>query len=536
MATAPAKTKQKNAGREARKQTPVALVHAPNLTNFYNEDLPSITPGDFAFKVELLRPGLDPFPLDTMLESLDWSDEASALTGTLTLYRRDPLDPTTVPVVRGDQVKVSVTWDGKPYVLWTMRASAPQTQVDQGIVTVPLKDDLILLDANDMDWIFRKTKAKPDGFTASEITVAVAKRLGLGVGSLAPSTVKQSLVKRKASGRDVITAAWQREHQKSGRAYILRLRDQKVEVVTITQNPSIYVLGQQIQTALLAQKGGAKSPTTVLTGIAHIGKGKKAQKITYTLFDRKVVDVLGHVPATKQYGVVTSHSELRDLVTRDLAQQLRLPDTVTIDTPGIPFILRGDGAQVALPAEGYSGKNSFVFCQSADHTVQDGQYTTEFVFGYTDPVVAELNAEAKAAAARANKSATRNQPTNSSSGDKWLVIASAEDDPAGIQAACRVLQTTGYSELSTVPEGAGSDFAALGKIPCLTSMIITNPANGKSTTAQKQDVGAGSSFLPVMGLYPGTRAELGLDDSGEYHVVIQRADGGALTPVRGTRQ
>lgn len=129
--------------------------------------------------------------------------------------------------------------------------------------------------------------------------------------------------------------------------------------------------------------------------------------------------------------------------------------------------------------------------------------------------------------------------TNGSGGSGaggWLVIASAEDDPPGAQGACRIIQTDGYSELSTVPMGTASDFAALGNIPCLTPMKITNPKNGNQVTTVKQDKGAGSSFLPVMGLYPGTRAALGLDDSGEYHVLIQRADGKPLHPVRGTFQ
>ena len=46
--------------------------------------------------------------------------------------------------------------------------------------------------------------------------------------------------------------------------------------------------------------------------------------------------------------------------------------------------------------------------------------------------------------------------------------------------------------------------------------------------AAKQDIGTGSSFNPVMGLYPGTVAQLGLS-GGRFRVSIERADGVPLT-------
>lgn len=115
----------------------------------------------------------------------------------------------------------------------------------------------------------------------------------------------------------------------------------------------------------------------------------------------------------------------------------------------------------------------------------------------------------------------------------WRVSASQESD--GGPGACGPIGTGGmwYSELSTVPMGTASDFAALGKIPCGTVLNITNPANGKTVQASKRDVGAGSAFLPVMGLYPATAAALGLS-GGQYTVIISRADGLPLHPVRGT--
>jgi hypothetical protein len=124
---------------------------------------------------------------------------------------------------------------------------------------------------------------------------------------------------------------------------------------------------------------------------------------------------------------------------------------------------------------------------------------------------------------------------NKLSGKAFHVIASQESD--GGNGSCGPIGSGGlwFSELSSNPNvGLSSlDFAGLGKLPCGAKLQITNPANGKTVIAEKRDVGAGSSFLPVMGIYPATAAALGLS-GGEYHIVVQRADGGNLSPVRGT--
>lgn len=124
-------------------------------------------------------------------------------------------------------------------------------------------------------------------------------------------------------------------------------------------------------------------------------------------------------------------------------------------------------------------------------------------------------------------------PGSRARGNAWRVSASQESD--GGTGSCGPIGSGGlwYSELSTIPMGTASDFHGLGGLPCGTELIITNPANGKSVRARKRDVGAGSAFLPVMGIYPATAAAIGLS-GGQYTVIIQRADGGALHPVRGT--
>lgn len=400
----------KSTGRETRRYSATAQARTPDLNRYYRNNLPPIHPGEYEFDLTLLRPQLPALSLNPMVEILSWVDEQAILSGSITAKRPDPESPPTLPVERGHLVRCRVRWGDTTFGLWTMRASSPQIQVDTGDLTVALQDDMALLDAGGQDWIFRTTKHRTFGYFADDIAHTVARRLGVGIGALAKGTVRQTLIKRNATGLDVIRAAYQHEKDKTGRSFIVRLRNAKLEVVPLARNPQLYVLEHEIQTALITQKAGSKVPTTVLEGRGHIGKGKDAKKISFTAYDRAIVSRFGYVKNTRDYGHVTSHAELRAAVKRDLAQGLRLNDTVTISHQGIPFIARGDGAQIKLPAEGYTGDQSFVFATRADHTVQAGVYTSSWDFTLSDPFLALLAADKKAAAARAKKREQRKRP------------------------------------------------------------------------------------------------------------------------------
>lgn len=123
----------------------------------------------------------------------------------------------------------------------------------------------------------------------------------------------------------------------------------------------------------------------------------------------------------------------------------------------------------------------------------------------------------------------------------WLVPASAEDDPPGAPGKYGPLPADrrGFSILSA--SGRSSDKATAGQAlspgavwPRSLNLIIQNPANQKVVLAHPVDIGAGSdAILPVIGIYPQTRKDLGLT-GGAFKVVIARADGGGLRPARGT--
>jgi hypothetical protein len=179
-----------------------------------------------------------------------------------------------------------------------------------------------------------------------------------------------------------------------------------------------------------------------------------------------------------------------------------------------------------------------LFISSISHSIQNGDYMQDVIMAWRESEVSVLEDFSSVTSNALSLAQSQKLPplpglgSPKGSGPRWHVVASAES--LGGNGACRAIQPHGYSELSTTPHGSSSDFSALGDLPCLTPMVISNPGNGKSVTEVKQDKGAGSSFLPVMGLYPATLSALGLPPDSEYHVVIQRADGGNLKPVRGS--
>lgn len=495
-AGAPAATTSK--GREQRRTTATAKARTPDLSKWYNTALPPQHPGDYQFRLDLLRPGLTPFRLDKMVDTLGWTDETTVLTGSLSAYRPDPEKPATLPLGRGDLVRCTVKWAAQAYRLWTMRVQAPQPELDTGNTSVTLQDDMALLDSSKLDWFFRKSKAKKFGYTADEITIAVAQRLGVGIDTLPKGTQRFALVERNMTGLAVLKAAWSKEKTATGVGYVIRLRNGKLQIVPIRRNPLLYVLGPQIQTALLTQKTGSKVPTTVLEGHGHIGKGKGAQKVSYTEYDRSVVDTLGYVHQVKQYGEVRSHADLRAQVKLDYAAGIRVNDLITVDHAGIPFIYRGDGTQLKLPGEGYKGAQSFVYCTRAAHTVQAATYTTEWDFTLTDPFLAQQESEQKAAAARATKRGQRSRNLTGTGG--WITVDATYFSPgdAGGPPACGGdFSFNGgmfYAELG-FSGGAGQKMGPLfgmTELPCGFPLEIMNPVNGRSVIALKHDTGGGA--------------------------------------------
>lgn len=392
-------------GREQRKRTATGRSRRPSLDRFYRYTLPPMVPGDFEFELTLLRPGLPSMGLDRVCESFEWNESSSEMTGRLTLHRPIVGVPASLPIERAHRVRCRVRWGGSWYELWTMRVQPPETAPEENGVTVTLRDDMDLLKRTRRDWSYRQTKHRRFGYFPEEMVRLVCKRAGIRVGAIAKGLHRvPSLHLKNATPLDVFRAAYKHEKEKSGRSFVIRLRDGKLEIVPLKRNPAVYVLADQIQMALLTQEPASETPATVLTGRGRVGSGKDARKVSYTDYDRRVVRRFGYVHHEKNYGRVSSVGELRVKVQRDLAKMLKVNLTANIQHAGIPFIRRGEGAKLDLPLEGFSGSQAFVYATTATHTVQGGTYQSAWNFTTDDPYV-----KLKEQAEREQRAAKRRQ-------------------------------------------------------------------------------------------------------------------------------
>lgn len=391
-------------GRADRKASAQGRARDPDLSNYYRHNLPAVTPGEFDFTLDLLRGrGAARLSLDEVTESFEWIDEEAALTGSVQLRRPDPTRGASLPVKRGYQVRCRVRWGGKLYELWTMRVEPTEATPESGQVSVPLKDDLDLTRRSRKHWIFRKTKRRPHGYFGHEALRIAARREGIRLGTLTKCSKRMSKIDVTGTFLDLATLIYSNEHKVTGRKFILRMRNGRFEAVPYKRNKFLYVLAEEIRNATTREVAKVAKPATVITGTARVGKGKDAKKIRHTEYRRDVVRRFGYSHKTIRYGKVDSLAELKGKVRRELAKQLRVDHTGTVQVQGIPFIRRGDGAKVVIPSEGLKGDKSFVYTTAVRHQVQGATYTTELDYTQEDPFLKDKRAREAAARAEARR-------------------------------------------------------------------------------------------------------------------------------------
>ncbi|HEX7088726.1 MAG TPA: hypothetical protein VF192_01240 [Longimicrobiales bacterium] len=392
-------------GREERRAK--SKARRPQLSRFYRNRLKDVRPGDFEFKLTLIRGGRTRrINLDSFVTDFSWSDEESVLTGAVTLRRPDADDPRSLVIGTGYRIRCHVRHAGRWYELWTMRCSRPRVDPIEGTIEVDLKDDLVGLRRSKRKWSFRKTKRRKKGWNAAEVTREVCRREGVKIRSLPEARHRMDKLELTGSALDVIKKAWAHERDKSGRRFFIRMRDGKLEVVPYRRNRILYTLGAAIEGVEL-EETQAERPVTVIIAKGRIGKGKGAKKVRHTEYRRAIVRRFGYIPEEKDYGRVRSHRDLKLRARRDLAKKIRVKRQGRVSTPGIPFIRRGEGMRYLSKEPGWHGgtdeirDRTYVFTTDVHHHVSGGgEYTTDFGFIQEDPFVKDRERREKEARER----------------------------------------------------------------------------------------------------------------------------------------
>lgn len=405
MASATTRRARKDrTGREQRRRSATAQSRRPNLTRYYGRTLPAVTPGEFEFELTLLRGrGAESLSLDSATTSFEWVDAESMMTGNLQLQRPDVSDAKSLPIARGHRVRCRVKWAGKWYELWTMRCADPQPTVETGEVSVDLKDDMALVRVGKRRFLYRRSKRRRHGWFGHEILRDAARKERVRLGAVAKCRKRLNKIDVTGSFLDLVVKVYEEEHKATGRKFVVRMRNGRLEVVSYKRNRQIYVLADQIRSAAVAAESKVQNPVTVLRAHGRVGSGRGAKTVRYTASRPEMVRRFGRVEKKKSYGKVDSFADLKRQVLEDLAKEYEVKRVFTVSAQGVPFIRRGDGVQLVLPSEGLRGEDSFVYCTTGSHQVQGGSYTATWDFEVDDPFEKDRLEREKAAREKAAK-------------------------------------------------------------------------------------------------------------------------------------
>jgi len=384
-------------GREQRKKTQRAQLRAPNLSAFYDRRISSIEPGEFDFRIVLVRPAQPResryLTLTRNTTEVDWSDaEGSTLSGSLTVRRSGVKRINSVPVVRGDRVRLLVHWGGRWRRLWDLRIpDVPPVDLKTGSLSVTLEDDLTPLSLTEREWEFKKDKRHPDGWTMDEIIRYVCKKCGVRPGRISEGRRKIKKLKLKASGLEVIRKAVALEKEKTAQKFVIRFRDTRLDVLPYRRPGTLYTI-KGIEKGGSTQATGKPRPVTQIVAKGRIRSGEKTRKVEETIRSVSAIKRFGKIEKEKDYGRVDSRADLREQAKRDLAEAIKLERTATLTLPGIPFLEKGSAVRWVTTEPGWSGKvgdtardRSFAFVTGANHILLPSSYETEITIAQDDP-------------------------------------------------------------------------------------------------------------------------------------------------------
>lgn len=394
-------------GRIERRNSSEGRVRRPNLRRAYRHRLKDVRPGDFVFELVLVRPAeKETKSLDRVTTSIEWADEGPMLTGSLSLRRPNPLHP--LPIRDRDRVRLFVRWNGRRYRLWEMVIDGdPVPTLETGEENVTLGDDLDALRRNERHWEFKKTKRKSKGWRAHEITLEVCRREGVRPGRIAKGTVYIEKLEMDGSGLEVIKRAWARERKKTERKFVVRFRDGLLDVLPLRRNRILFEIRGLLRGGSLEARRKNDRPATVIDAKGTL----EGKKIEIEVVKRGALRRFGLSREEKSYGRVKSKAELREEAMRDLADELRVTRTATLEIPGLPFVERGDTVRWVNDEPGWSGpakgtrNREFAYVTSVSHSASAGDYVTTLSLSQVDPYLED--ARRRAEAEREKKNARR---------------------------------------------------------------------------------------------------------------------------------
>lgn len=374
-----AATKKKSNRASTRENATVDLWTRPTTPLHFGRE-------QFRFRLYRTTRRLPTVDIDPWVESVNWERAGSVRTGELN-FRRPLGQHSASMIAAGDEIRCELdTWgtNGPWRTLWQQSVTTPSDQIKDGIVALTLASPLNPLAKSKAAFKFKKNKAKPTGWDAREITLAVCKRFRVPVGSLPEATFRNhSLVEKSLSPLDMITRAWSLERKHTGRRFDIDISKGNLTVTEMREPLYMQLLGAAIADATISESlAGVAS--AVVANVTHKAKGsRKARKLAVKVTDPGRLARYGYIVKTVTAPKsVESVAALRKWAKERLARTFRAKRTVTFTHPGLPLVDRGDALRLYLPEVDF---HQVVFVTTVSHNLSAGSYTMDVTIGFDDP-------------------------------------------------------------------------------------------------------------------------------------------------------
>lgn len=375
-----------------------------DLAKTYKYRYPEIDLASQEFRAIMLRPDIKNGTLnvDGLATTIEWRSDAGSAVLTGSMILQEPHAGGTVHIHDGHMLRLDVRWGGKWRELWRMRLDNGQRQLSGGW-TFDLADDMQILQENEDDWHFTKSKTHPKGWLVQDIVREVARRFRVPVGKIAAGTHYITDISGRMTALAVIQRAYSIERNATGRRFVMRWQNGKLNVLPMRRNDLLYLLKDQIIDGLLGREPRDSQFATAVTVRATVKKtgSKKRRKVVYRYVNEKAVAKEGFVHRPISGGDVKSSADGERKAKRYIAKHSVRKRTITgLQHKGIAFVRRGDAMRVSLPQYGFSGKNGICFVSSGVWSLSGGDFNMTLDFSFDDPWVltqADKNAIARAA-------------------------------------------------------------------------------------------------------------------------------------------
>lgn len=235
--------------------------------------------------------------------------------------------------------------------------------------------------ARDIRWWLTRSKMdkKFENMTASEIFSVLCKTLGIPTGIIGNTGIKFSVLHFiKKSPWDMIVIALTETRKQTGKKYVTRVRNGKLELIEKPTQTTQWVIEEGSN---LLDASYSESIENTYTQVKVVGKDASG---------REVSDLQKDSEAQKKYGIMqeyisqsdrASKAEVTAIATQKLKELSALQKSGTIKTFGINEVETGMGIYVIDRETGLVGG---FYVESDNHTYSNGYHEMSLTLAWTE--------------------------------------------------------------------------------------------------------------------------------------------------------